>query len=340
MIRKFRGILAGWQKAEPYCPERHHRSFDKAFWLVRIYYAATFLFAYQEMSALWRLMETGGSFFPLWPIFWVTDVEATGFTVLIGLVGASLLAVALPDRRWPRVLVFLGFLSASAFRSSFGLGSINHGSHYWLWTGFCFCFLPSGDQRKLGGSLASRYRYLLVFSYTQALILLFYSMSGFWKVAAGIEALIEGRIGAFHPEALATIAAAKMIQIDKPTLLGPWLADNPWAGWPAYMFVVYIELVALFAWLRPSLHRVFGLALACFHIGTFLLLGISFPKHVLILTILLIWSPFLPDRYGLRDILASLPGVGRIFGSRNRRPSVSRTMSDDVSKVSRPGAAT
>ncbi|MGI9506631.1 MAG: hypothetical protein ACR2RE_26620, partial [Geminicoccaceae bacterium] len=86
-----------------------------------------------------------------------------------------------------------------------------------------------------------------------------------------------------------------------------------WIGWPVYLIVVYIELVAIFAWPRPSLHRLFGLALACFHFGTFLLLGIAFPKHILILTVLLIWSPFLPDRRRLSDVVASLPGLGYLF---------------------------
>ncbi|MEM8947828.1 MAG: hypothetical protein AAGC99_00685 [Pseudomonadota bacterium] len=337
MIRRTRRFLAGRSIGGTYAPQSHRRSFDRAFWLVRIYYAATLLFAYQEMNALWKLMETGGSFSPLWPIFWAPYIETTGFIILFGLISASLLAVALPDRRWPKVLVFIGFLSASAFRSSFGLGSINHGNHYWIWTGFCFCFLPAGNQRSLGASIIGRYRYLLVFAYTQGLILLFYSMSGFWKVAAGIEALIDGRIGAFHPEALATIVAAKMIQLDKPTILGPWLTDNAWAGWPAYMFVIYVELFALFAWLRPGLHRVFGLALACFHVGTFLLLGISFPKHVLILTILLIWSPFIPDRQGFYATLVSLPGFGLIVEGLAGRP-LSSDKTNAVSDLKPPGA--
>lgn len=339
MIRRLRRFLAGQPEAGSYCPKRHRLSFDKAFWLVRIYYAATLLFAYQEMGALWHLMQTGGNFSPLWPILWATDIYTTGFALMIGLISTSLLAIVLPDQRWPRVLVFLAFLSASAFRSSFGLGSINHGNHYWLWAGFCFCFLPSGGQSGLSASLVDRYRYLLVFSYTQALILLFYSMSGFWKVAAGIEALIAGRIGSFHPEALATIAAAKMIQMDQPTILGPWLADHSWAGWPVYIFVIYIELVALFVWLRPSLHRIFGVALACFHIGTFLLLGISFPKHVLILTILLIWSPFLRERRDFAETLVRLPGLGHLFSKSLYRSPPSHGVNRGAADVTQPGDA-
>ena len=339
MIRRLRRALAGHPDPGRYSVERHRRSFDSAFWLVRAYYAVMLLFAYQEMGTIWKLMQTGGSFTPLWPIAWASDIETTGLVILYGLIGAALLAVALPDRRWPRILVFLAFLSASAFRSSFGLGSINHGNHYWLWTGFCFCFLPSGGRAELGSSLAGRHRYLLVFSFAQGLILLFYTMSGFWKAAAGVEALILGRIGTFHPEALATIVAAKMIQLDRPTLLGPWLTENAWAGWPVYLFVVYIELFALWVWFRPSLHRLFGLALACFHIGTFLLLGISFPKHVLILTILLIWSPFLPDRLDLGDVLISLPVVGRLFGARARRRALQDRTGRSAADVTRPGGA-
>lgn len=329
MIGTIRRVLAGRRNPSVFKPSRHRQSFDQAFWLVRLFYAATLLITYQDMGTLVRLIGTGGSFAPLWPIFWATDIEATGRAILAGTIVASLLAVALPDKRWPRLLVFIAILAASAFRASFGLGSINHGNHYWLWTAFCFCFLPSGDQQALGASLAGRYRYLLVFAYTQGLILLFYTMSGFWKTAAGIEALFKGETGTFHPDALANIVADKMLELGRPTLLGPWLTDHAWIGWPVYFAVVYIELVAIFAWLRPSLHRLFGLALACFHFGTFLLLGIAFPKHILILTILLIWSPFIPDRRNLSGVVISLPGFGYLLhGFRQQRASTTGNTTD------------
>jgi len=289
------------------------------------------------MGRLWKLIETGGSFSPLWPISWATDIESTGLIILPSLIGAALLGVAFPNHRWSRILVFLAILAASAFRSSFGLGSINHGNHYWLWASFCFCFLPSGDQQTLGSSLACRYRYLLVFAYSQGLILLFYTMSGFWKIAAGIEALLQSRIGSFHPEGLATIVADKMLQLDKPTLLGPWLVDHSWVGWPVFLFVIYIEVFALWAWLRPPLHRLFGLALACFHVGTFLLLGISFPKHILVIVVLLIWSPFAPDRQNVWETLACLPLFGRLVAGRIRqRPRVMQP-GDNVTDITQRG---
>ena len=74
--------------------------------------------------------------------------------------------------------------------------------------------------------------------------------------------------------------------------------------------MIYIEIVALMVLCRPALHRLWGVMLIGFHIGTFLLLGISFPKHVLVLTILFVWSPFAIDRFGLRRVISSLPGLG------------------------------
>lgn len=314
-MRSFRQWLSGgaWPEKTGFDSDRHRRSFDQAFWLVRIYYAAMLFIAYQEMAPLWTMALNGGVVKPLWPVFWATDAATAAPMLLISFIGSALLAVALPDKRWPKILVFLSFFSTAAFRNSFGLGSINHGQHYWIWLGFCFCFLPSGSHGALRRSKLGRFRFLLTFFFTQALILLFYSMSGFWKIAAAIEAMIGGKMSAFHPEALAMIATWKMVQLDRITMIGPFLADYPWVGWPAYLWVIYIEIVALMVLLRPALHRLWGVMLIGFHIGTFLLLGISFAKHVLVLTILFVWSPFASDPVDIRRAICCLPGLGWLF---------------------------
>jgi len=322
MTRRLRHWLGAgrWPAKAHFDGQRQRQAFDQAFWLVRIYYAAMLLIAYQEMWPLWKMALNGGAFTPLWPIFWAADAGSAGSVILLSLMTSAVLAVALPDHRWPKILVFLSFLSAAAFRSSFGLGSINHGHHFWIWIGFCFCFLPCGPQASLRSSKSERYRFLLTFFFTQALILLFYSMSGFWKIAAAIEALINGKISAFHPEALAMIATWKMIQLDRITMFGPFLADHPWLGWPTYFWVIYIEIVALMVLCRPALHRLWGIMLIGFHIGTFLLLGINFPKHVLVLTILFVWSPFAIDPVGFRKALSCLPWFGWLFREQDAKP--------------------
>ncbi len=312
----------GWPAKAGFDGEAQRRSFDQAFWLVRLYYAAMMFIAYQEMAPLWTMASNGGQTTPLWPVFWATNTETASPILIISLISSAFLAIAFPDRRWPKILVFLAFLSTAAFRSSFGLGSINHGHHYWIWIGFCFCFLPTGPQATLRASKMARYHFLLTFFFTQGLILLFYTMSGFWKVAAGIDSLISGEMNTFHPMALATITTWKMIQLDRITLIGPYLADYPLLGWPAYIWVVYIELAALLVLCRPALHRVWGLMLVMFHIGTFMLLGINFPKHVLALTILFVWSPFAIAPISLRQVIRSLPGLAWLDrGSTEKEPA-------------------
>ena len=324
-MRSLREWLSGgtWPEKAGFDGKRQRRSFDQAFWLVRIYYAAMLLFAYQEMAPLWTMAQNGGVVKPLWPVIWATDAATAAPILLVSLMGSALLAITLPDRRWPKVLVFLSFLSTAAFRNSFGLGSINHGQHYWIWLGFCFCFLPCGSQDDLRHSKTGRFRFLLTFFFTQALILLFYSMSGFWKIAAAIEAMISGKMSALHPEALAMIATWKMVQLDRVTMIGPFLADYPWIGWPAYLWVIYIEIVALLILLRPALHRLWGVMLIGFHIGTFMLLGISFAKHVLVLTILFVWSPFAINQVEFRRIIFCLPGLGWLSQRKNEAAAAS-----------------
>ena len=299
-----------WPVQEPLDTTRHRAMFDQAFWLVRAYYAAMLYIAYGEMSPLWRIAVNGGNIDPLWPVFWTTDVQLASISIMVAMVTTAVLAVVFPDRRWPKLLVFVAFLLTASFRTSFGLGSINHGNHYWLWLAFCFCFLPSGGREDLRTSMASRYRFLLTFWFAQALILLFYSMSGFWKLAAGIEALVLGEFSGFHPDALAQITAWKMLQTGDESLLGPTLMAYPWVGWPAHLWVIYVELVAFIVLFRPALHRLWGAMLVAFHIGTFLLLNISFPKHVLVLTLLFVWSPFVQRQADLVTVISLLPGLG------------------------------
>lgn len=275
------------------------------------------MFAYQEAGHLWRIAANGGrDMVPLWPVAWATESSSAATILLTAIIAAALLAVIFPDRKWPRILVFLAFFQVSAFRSSFGLGAINHGNHYWLWIGFCFCFLPTGTHSQLSASLRRRFRFLLVFWFTQALIMLFYSMSGVWKIVGALEDLIAGEFSGFHPFALAMIVSQKMLQLNQETMLGPWLVHNPWIGWPLHMWVFYVELVALLIMLRPALHRSWGVMLTLFHIGTLVLLGISFSKHVLVLVLLFVWSPFALRNYTVKEQIAEIPGIAWLWRMR------------------------
>ena len=292
MIRRLRRFLAGEVVSAPPNLHRQRHSFDTAYWHVRLYYAVTLYFAYVQMIAVWRIAERVTAIDPLWPVWWVSDVRSAGVSILLLFMGAALLGVLLPQYRAVRTLVFLAMVQSIAYRYSFG--AINHSLHFWLWVGFCFCFLPSGNRTQLRATLSTRHRYLLIFWATLALIMLFYSLSGFWKIATALQEITQGRPHAFSPTALANVAAAKMLQEGFDSVLGPFLVAHPWLGLPVNVWVIYIELVAFIVAFRPALHKLWGVMLIVFHVGTYLLLNIGFNLHMLVLTLFFVWSPFAP----------------------------------------------
>lgn len=315
MIRRLRLALARgkWPRRASFDAEAHRAAFDQVWWLVQFYYAVTLFIAYWMMSFIWETTKDGGATDPLWPVFWAKDIDAAGPLLVIVLIASAVLALLFTSRNWPRILIFLSLVTAVAYWMSAGQGSVNHGSHFWIWLGFVFCFLPSGSREEIRQKIALRHRYLLVFWAGLALILLFYTMSGFWKVAGAIEAIAVGRTSAFEPTALAIISAWTMLLDKEPTILGPLIANYPWIGWPFHLGVVYIELFAFLIAFRPSLHRLWGLILIGFHVGTFLVLGISFPQHMFVLTLLLIWSPFAMRQYSFSEMAQQLPLFGWLW---------------------------
>jgi hypothetical protein len=136
-------------------------------------------------------------------------------------------------------------------------------------------------------------------------------MAGMWKAGGILEQWLRGQaITYLHPQGLAHQVAAKMIEDNGPSLLGPWLVEHPWAGWLPGIVAVYLELFALWVVARPSLHRAWGLGLALFHLSSHLTLGVGFPKNILWLALFLGLSPFRPRMPDWRQAVADLPLLG------------------------------
>jgi hypothetical protein len=151
------------------------------------------------------------------------------------------------------------------------------------------------------------------------LIHLTYSMAGLWKAGGVVEQWIRGEFVTYlHPHGIAYQVAAKMIEDDGASLLGPWLVAHPWTGWLPGIATIYLELFALWVIARPSLHRAWGLGLALFHLGSHLTLGVGFPQNVLWLALFLMLSPFQPDAPHWRTAVGDLPVVGAWLRRRGR----------------------
>ena len=196
----------------------------------------------------------------------------------------------------------------AALANSFG--AINHGYHEWLWIGFCFVFLPVGSIDDVARTRRGRMSFLMTFGMAQGLILLFYSLSGFFKVATATRALVLGEVGGFSPEAMAITLANRMLETNTDALWAPIIIENPLLGWPFYLGLHYIEFVSIMIWFRPDLHRLWGLFLIGFHFGTALFMEITFASHALINAMLFVFSPFAPSRFNWPLMVWKLP----IFG--------------------------
>ena len=295
------------------------RAFGEARVLVRCYYAGLFYFAVALLPE-WRSLLERSTIAPLWPVGWLsyTDLR-TGIMLILALylVGA-LVGLVLPEKGWARALAFLGLFQFVAFNNSFG--KIGHSLHVWVLTAFLLIFLP--EAAKLA-SRAGRQRFLTIFWGCQAMLLLVYSMSGLGKVAGAIYQFSTGQPHAFMPGALAAIVADRLVETNSRSLLGPWLIDHPFVGWPILICDIYLQLFAFWVAFRPALQKPWAIGLIVFHIASFLFLTISFAQNALLLALLLILSPFRPSQPTWRHTLAALPLFGGLLARLFGRPCAS-----------------
>ncbi len=297
------------------------RALVSAFYAVLLFFALSNLFSWQDFLNATELT-------PRWPLFWLRFVDLHAgivFVLWFHLLG-GLLGVVAPGSRLARILVFCSWLEFLALRYSFG--SINHGDHLGLLLTFVLIFLPPGWSSSRTPGRSVRTATLLVFSGCQAMIMLTYSMSGMWKAGGVVQQAIEGEVTYLAPSALARQVAAKLLSDESSGLLGPWLIEHAWVGWPLMIAALYLELFALWAVPRPSLHRGWGLGLILLHVATHLTMGVGFPQNPLWLALFLVFSPFRPQPSpGWRRALRDLPLVGRWLGPSGTLAPVTRKSS-------------
>lgn len=275
-----------------------------AFYAVLFFLAASNLYSWQELLSATELV-------PRWPVFWLRYVDLrSGIAAILWLnLLGGLLAVALPGHRWARIVVFFSWLELLAFRFSFG--SINHGDHLGVLLSFVLIFLPAGWRSYPTAERSVRAATALVFSGCQAMIMLTYSMSGMWKVGGAVEQMIKGQTSYLAPQGLAQQIAARLLADNTTSVLGPWLIEHYWVGWPLIVGALYLEFFALWAVPRPSLHQAWGVGLILLHLFSHLTMGVSFLQNMLWLALFFVLSPFRPQEPSCRQMLRDLPGLGR-----------------------------
>lgn len=273
--------------------------------LVRVFYAANLYLVFRHLR-LWPGWLEIAAIDPLWPVSWVplVGIEPAVHAILTLLLAGAFAAALLPGWRPARGLACLGLLLFHGFANSFG--KINHSSHGWLLASFLLTFLPDAGPAALERSRVLRQRTLNAFWSAQAMLLVFYALSGLWKSLAALEQLVRGEVHGLAPSALALHIAHRLLQTGDQSLLGPFFIEHPLLGWPPFLLTLYLQVASPWVAFRPSLHRLWGAGHVAFHFAVYLTMAVSFHPQVLVVGILLLASPLDPA-CGWRRRVADLP---------------------------------
>lgn len=224
-----------------------------------------------------------------WPVQWL---EATGLLIgspfiVFGTVLALLVAALYPLKWWTRALAFVFVFLFNAYNSSFG--GVTHLYQFWLWCSFVLALMPTvcGLEKRSN-------RQLLLNSWlaTQCMCLLFYSMSGFWKIYGAFVQFLAGEPTVFSPSGLGYHVASEIIRAGMNPLLGRLFIEHPWLSPPFAIPVALFQFASVFVIFKFKWHRLWGVGLICFHLGTFLILAITYPTNFFLVGLLFLASPF------------------------------------------------
>lgn len=280
----------------------------KAETIVLVYYVYLMAVSYGRIGTTSNLLHT-----PVQPSL---DLALTSWIpldswrqVAVGLallmLVASMLAATIPRWRIPRIMAIVSFLLLEAMKFDQD-GKISHASYPLVWAGIAFCFLPS-----LKNDSSERCRnYLASFFGAQVLVCLLFTSSGLSKVI-GIAYDWSSGVTWLNPEALPLVLAARWATwrvLEYPPA-GAFIVLNPWAGWLSNVGVLYLEIAAIFAVLRPRLHRPWAFGLLIMFAMIWLTMGIQFMQSAFGVGLILLASPFAPDKLELKETLLDLPIV-------------------------------
>jgi hypothetical protein len=141
----------------------------------------------------------------------------------------------------------------------------------------------------------------------QALLLLFYTLTGTWKIVAAAVQLAHGESHSFSPDALAIQIARSLLIQGSVSPLGPFFIEHQLLGWPFYVLTIYIELFAFLVAFRPALQRLWAVCLSVFHIFIFLTFHLDFSSQFVLVALLFFRSPFAPEQADWRAVMRAMP---------------------------------
>jgi hypothetical protein len=284
------------------------RSYERATVIVRVFYGLSVLWAVQTI-ALWPSYAQLRQAHPLWPAHWWFgwfSVHTAVYMIFWAYLGTSVVVALVPEQRIARLAYSFALLQYMAFVN--GFDKIDANLHAWFFVSVFFILLPGGrwpGQRRI----AVRQHFLTVIWAAQVTALLFYSLTGIWKIHDGFFDLIHGKTGVFSFNGFSYIVASSLLRTNIDTVLGNYFARTAFVGWLLFIGTMYLESSSLIIAFRPRLQRVWGIGLILFHVGTQLVMGFTFPQNIALVGLLLVATPFAPDHIRFKDAFLDLPWI-------------------------------
>ena len=309
LSRRARRSLRGFDYGERRSPADFSRAAVGVLWLTRFYYLFT---AYSIATSMPFSRSWGNPPpDPLWPISFLQDLTGLGWldnvtAISIAASVIALLAVIFPGGLIWRLGVFLYLFLIGALDNSYFY--VSHIVHFYLYISFALLFLPPRLGRPEKMSRQDAMSCIMVFWFTQSILLLSYSLAGLWKV-------LQSHLELFAPDGFVRIMMAYLMSDGRtvPPLL-PLAVTWDFPAQLMLLVTVYVQFFAILALFRPYLHRPFGIVLILFHYGNDWLLNLPyFYFHIVFLGLFLVFSPLAPARFSLSGILRSLPIFGLPF---------------------------
>lgn len=281
--------------------------------LVRFFYYALLFVSLLLFVGWWDSASASqGSISPFWPTSWIVYVDQTFAVYFIRLlfITGALLASVMPEKRWARLLAFLGLIQFVSLYMSFWQLDVDW--YPWVVAAFLFIFLPDWGQAKANEG-DSGAKFLLVFWAAQAGLLLGYFMGAFGKILHSVTPLINGQTHSFSIDAAALHIADRLLTTNSTSLLGPLVIEQPWLGWPVFLAAIYLMFFSYYVLFELALQRWWAIGLICYHVAAYLTMNIGFTMSVLLITILLLKPPFEDTKLSVREKLAKLPVFGPLY---------------------------
>jgi hypothetical protein len=281
----------------------------RAVLVVRLYYVVAVVWIAQSMPQ-WSALRKTTAIEPQWPAGWIERVgTSAGITAILAVYGAgAVAAMVAPHLRLARLAYTVGLLQFLAIQN--GFGKVGHGFHAWWWVSAFLLLLPSSRRSwRSDATDDEREQFASTIVLAQLCVLFFFTLTGLWKLWHACVAAVGPGTSAFEVDGFSLLIAKNQLASGRDTVIGPLLIERPVLGWALFNATIYLEAASLLIVARPRLHRLWGYGLIAFHLGTDAAMGILFPASIVLVGLLLVASPFAPERLEVRATALDLPGV-------------------------------